>query len=58
MSLASANRWAQHWGAAVRHLGAAGHVNTEAGFGPWPLARHWVDEALQRASHPNIAQAA
>jgi predicted alpha/beta hydrolase family esterase len=58
MGLASAHRWAQRWGASVHHLGAAGHINTEAGFGPWPLARHWVDEALQRVGCAEIAQAA
>jgi predicted alpha/beta hydrolase family esterase len=26
------------WGARLVSLGAAGHVNAEAGYGPWPLA--------------------
>jgi predicted alpha/beta hydrolase family esterase len=42
MSAASAWRWAQRWGASHLNLGQAGHINTEAGFGPLPLARQWV----------------
>lgn len=49
MSAASARRWAARWGAHAVSLGDAGHINTEAGFGPLPLARRWVD--AQRARH-------
>lgn len=42
MTAASTRRWARQWGSAWLTLGAAGHVNTEAGFGPLPLARRWV----------------
>lgn len=48
MTAASARRWAQRWGAQAINLGAAGHVNAEAGFGPLPLVRRWVDQALSR----------
>lgn len=48
MSASNARRWAQTWGAHAINLGSAGHVNTEAGFGPLPLARRWVDQARTR----------
>jgi serine hydrolase len=28
--------WAEAWGAELVNLGAAGHINPAAGFGPWP----------------------
>lgn len=43
MSAASARRWAARWGARLVNLGDAGHINAEAGFGPLPRARRWVD---------------
>lgn len=48
MSASSARRWAAIWGAQAINLGSAGHVNTEAGFGPLPLARRWVEQARSR----------
>lgn len=36
MSAAAAERWSRLWGADFVNLGAAGHINAEAGFGPWP----------------------
>lgn len=42
MSAASSRRWAQRWGSGWLTLGDAGHINTESGFGPLPLARRWV----------------
>ncbi|PZP36710.1 MAG: alpha/beta hydrolase [Roseateles depolymerans] len=50
MSAASAARWAHRWGSSFSNLGAVGHVNTESGFGPFPLAKAWVDSARQRAA--------
>lgn len=50
MSAGSARRWASIWGAQAINLGSAGHVNTEAGFGPLPLARRWVEQARSRWS--------
>ena len=49
MSLQSAERWARLWGADFINLGAAGHVNSEAGFGPWPEALSLL-ERLHRAA--------
>jgi len=47
MPLASARDWAEHWGARFINLGAVGHINTESGFGPWPLARFHVDQLIR-----------
>lgn len=48
MSLERARWWAHTWGAGFRNLGPAGHVNSESGFGPWPLARQKVDALIRR----------
>jgi predicted alpha/beta hydrolase family esterase len=56
MTAASARRWAVRWGAHVVNLGDAGHINAEAGFGPLPLARRWVE--AQRAHHARARRAA
>jgi predicted alpha/beta hydrolase family esterase len=48
MSPAAARRWAARWGMPVISLGDAGHVNSDAGFGPLPLAAQWVQGAQQR----------
>lgn len=35
-SLEAAEAMASHWGATFLNAGAAGHINTESGHGPWP----------------------
>ena len=50
MSAASAQRWALRWGASFSNLGQVGHINSESGFGPFPLARRWVEAARARAA--------
>lgn len=50
MSAASAARWAHRWGASYSTLGRVGHINAEAGFGPLPLAKSWVEAARARAA--------
>jgi uncharacterized protein len=47
MPLARAQEWAGHWGAHFQNQGAVGHINTESGFGPWPLARFKVDQMIR-----------
>jgi len=37
MPLSGAQHWASQWSLEVMNLRDAGHINTEAGFGPWPL---------------------
>lgn len=36
LSVDRAEFWATLWGAKLRHLGRAGHVNVDSGFGAWP----------------------
>lgn len=58
MSASHARRLAQRWGSSTIHLGNAGHINTEAGFGPLPLARRWVttmSQRLERTHRPDRA---
>jgi serine hydrolase len=43
MPLAEARALAQRFGSAFVSLGDAGHINTAAGFGPWPRAKYFVD---------------
>jgi predicted alpha/beta hydrolase family esterase len=59
MSFGSSLRWAERWGCGWTSLGAAGHINAEAGFGPLPLAARWVRAAgqkLQRRQRPVRAE--
>ena len=51
MSAASAQRWAGRWGSHLTQLGQVGHINSESGFGPFPLARRWVESARARAAY-------
>lgn len=50
MSAASALRWASRWGSSYSNLGLVGHINSESGFGPFPLAKRWVEAARARAA--------
>lgn len=49
MSLEAAGHWADLWGADFVNLGAAGHINAESGFGPWPEGLALL-ERLRRAA--------
>lgn len=48
MPLDRARDWAHTWGGGFVNLGRVGHINTESGFGPWPLARHKVDHLVRQ----------
>ena len=50
MPLAGARDLAQRFGSAFVNLGDAGHVNTAAGFGPWPRAKYFIDTLVHRAA--------
>ena len=50
MSAASALRWATRWGSSYSNIGLVGHINSESGFGPFPLAKRWVEAARARAA--------
>lgn len=47
MTAESARLWAERWSARHTNLGAVGHINVEAGFGPWPLARYLTDHLIR-----------
>ena len=49
MSAASARAWALRWGSEWINLGDVGHINVASGFGPFPLARDWVQARLASA---------
>lgn len=36
LTLNTATLWANRWGSRLINLGAAGHVNVDSGYGPWP----------------------
>jgi predicted alpha/beta hydrolase family esterase len=50
MTLAGARDLAQRFGSAFVNLGDAGHINTAAGFGPWPRAKYFVDTLVHCAA--------
>lgn len=50
MPLAGARALAQRFGSAFVNLGDAGHINTAAGFGPWPRAKYFVDTLVHCAA--------
>lgn len=39
MALATARELAERWGCQFVALSGAGHINTDAGFGPWPAGK-------------------
>jgi hypothetical protein len=41
-----AERWASAWGSRFVRLERAGHINADAGFGPWPEGEALLDELL------------
>jgi uncharacterized protein len=43
MQAGDARLLARRLGSAFVNLGDAGHINTAAGFGPWPRAKYFVD---------------
>ena len=45
-SLDVAHRLAKAWGSHFVDAGAAGHINTDAGFGPWPAGEKLLDQLL------------
>jgi predicted alpha/beta hydrolase family esterase len=54
MPLDRAKYWAGRWGVDLVNIGAAGHINAESGFGPWPQALALL-ERLRRASEFRLA---
>lgn len=55
MRFPRAEHWASVWGAELVDLGDAGHINIEAGFGPWPHGLHVLSEFARRvAPHRSV----
>jgi predicted alpha/beta hydrolase family esterase len=53
MSFPRASALARAWGAELVDMGRAGHINAEAGFGPWPEGKRLARELAARATrHP------
>jgi predicted alpha/beta hydrolase family esterase len=50
-------RWAARWGGPVVTLGDAGHINIASGFGPLPLASHWVASTARPESTSTLLEA-
>jgi len=50
MPLADARDLARRFGSAFVNLGDAGHINTAAGFGPWPRAKYFIDTLVHCAA--------
>ena len=46
--LAVAQRMAASWGSDFLVAGASGHLNTDTGFGPWPLGEELVLQLRER----------
>ncbi|WP_275100048.1 RBBP9/YdeN family alpha/beta hydrolase [Sedimenticola hydrogenitrophicus] len=40
MKLQHAHAWAKRWGLPLHDAGSVGHINVDAGFGPWP----WIEQ--------------
>jgi predicted alpha/beta hydrolase family esterase len=49
MRFESAAYWARRWDAQLINLGRAGHINVEAGYGPWPEALNLLDRLRREA---------
>ena len=50
MPFDQAMRLASQLGSAFVNLGDSGHINTAAGFGPWPRAKYFVDTLIHCAA--------
>lgn len=48
MPLPRAEGLARAWGSDLINLGAAGHINVAAGFGPWPQGKQLRDQLVAR----------
>lgn len=50
MRFSRAAQLGRAWGADLVDLGAVGHINTQAGFGPWPQGRALRDALARRVA--------
>jgi len=51
ISYASAQEWVGRWGFGLYNAGMAGHINSESGYGPWPLLIELI-QAMRAAVEP------
>ncbi len=49
VKLSVATSWARRWGSRLVNIGAAGHINADSGFGPWPQGLQLLRE--MQAAH-------
>lgn len=56
MPLNVAAYWADRWGSRFVNLGDAGHINVEAGFGPWPRGLELFQSLQQSARRGRTGQ--
>jgi predicted alpha/beta hydrolase family esterase len=49
-SFERATAFGEAWGAQVRDMGEAGHINPEAGFGPWPEGLYLLAQLMKGRS--------
>ena len=49
--LSRARHFARAWGSELVEVGAAGHINTAAGFGPWPEGERLLDQLRRQPRH-------
>jgi uncharacterized protein len=52
MSFGRARHLAAAWGSEMLDIGFAGHINVEAGFGPWPAGKRLRDHLLSPHATP------
>ena len=53
MSLARAEIFAELWGSELHVVGAAGHLNMAAGYGPWPEGEQFLQQSLTGSANRN-----
>ena len=58
MTEADAGSWARRWGSRYINLGDAGHINIDAGYGPWPQAHALVRLLVQQVERGRRLQRA
>jgi predicted alpha/beta hydrolase family esterase len=46
---------AQRWGLALHDVGAAGHINPDSGYGPWPLGLQLAQRPMRATPTANPA---
>lgn len=52
VSVGRATAFAAAWGASLIDIGRCGHMNVEAGFGPWPEGRRMLDRLIAVSEKP------